>query len=181
MTRRVLKPVFGGLEPTRRGYVVLWALLAWTWFWFIAAMTVGADRRQGDSVARAAMALAVLGMVGFPVVLLGWRLPGIRRLYAAPCPMAIVSDAELELHIPSVGVRVYRWEDIGSLTPGRRGRGMLRSPTGEELVAIPSLILSGNWCSLAQMVASVRGDRYEAVRSWRFGSRLYFRCRDLAS
>ncbi|HEX7591420.1 MAG TPA: hypothetical protein VF375_05660 [Candidatus Limnocylindrales bacterium] len=123
------------------------------------------------------MALAVLGAVAGGFFRFGWRLPGIRRLYPSPPPRAVVTPTELELRIPAVGVRVYRWEEIGDLAPGPRGTGLLRSPEGQELVSIPADLLRGNRRSLAKTVVRARCDRYVAVRKWRFGHRLYFASR----
>jgi hypothetical protein len=175
-TRKVLKP-FRPTTPTRWGAVVLGAIWLWTAFWVIASGVV-ALARDGSAPDQTMACLAVLGFPAWCAVLFGWRLPGIRRLYPEPRPMAVVSDEGLELHIPSIGVRAFRWDEIGSLSRGRRGRGVLRSPAGKELTSVPSNLMTG-WCSLAQAVASARGDRYEAIRSWRFGPRIYLRSRGL--
>ena len=171
VTRKVLRP-FLPASPTRWGIIVLGAIQLWTAFWVIASGAV-ALTRDSSAPDRTMMWLAVLGFPAWCAVLFGWRLPGIRRLYQEPRRMAVVSDEGLELHIPSVGVRVFRWDEIGSLSRGRRGKGVLRSPAGQELAAVPSTLMSG----LAQAIASARGDRYEAIRSWRFGPRIYLRSR----
>jgi hypothetical protein len=123
------------------------------------------------------VALAMAGVVSGVIIMFAWRLPVIRRLFPAPPAKAVISGTELELHIPSIGVRTFAWDEIGSISPGPRGTGVLRSPAGRELVAIPPLLLNGNWHSLAQMIADVRGDRYAAMSARRFGPRRYLTLR----
>ncbi len=173
-TRRVLKPFFPP-DPNRLGVIVLGAIWSWTMFWVLASMVVAMRQPAGFSYADPTQVwLALPGVPAWCVVLYGWRLPGVRRLYPVPLPMAVVSDDGLELHIPSVGIRAYRWDEIGSLSRGRRGSGVLRSPDGRNLVAVPPRLMSGNWSSLAQMVCDVRRDRYVVVRAWHIGPRIYF-------
>ena len=182
MGRQVLKPI---LAPgmTRRGYFVFWFLYFWVCFWVIASGFAGTYSHtvpEGFMPNPTMMTLALLGMAIWIAIRFGWRLPGIRRLYPAPRAMAIVSPEGLELHIPSVGIRRYRWDEIGGLVPGPRWTGVLRSPNAQDLVSIPPTLLRGNWRSLALMVVRARGDRYVAFRSGlldRLGPPLYLRSR----
>jgi hypothetical protein len=177
--KQVLRPI---MPPSfsRRGAMVFWFLEFWLLFWVLASMVFSSASSgvEGGWMPNVPMAgVALLGAAVLAVILVGWRLPGIRRLYLSPPPLAVITPTELELHIPSVGVRRYRWEEIGELVRGPRRTGILRSPTGENLESIPPHLLQGNWRSLAQMVVRARGDRYLAVRSWRFGPRLFFASR----
>jgi hypothetical protein len=160
--------------------MVFWFFEFWMFFWVMASMIFGSASSRVESgwMPNVPMfGVALLGWAVLAVIQVGWRLPGIRRLYPSPPPLAVITPAELELHIPSVGVRRYRWEEIGELVRGPRRTGILRSPTGEFLESIPPRLMQGNWRTLAQMVVRARGDRYVAVRKWRFGHRLYFASR----
>jgi hypothetical protein len=178
LTPQVVKPFRP--SPTRLGLRVWEALAFWEFAWVMASMLsalVSGEVPSEFAPSQIAMALALLGIPVSLLVQFGWHLPGIRRLYPSPLPRAVVTPTELELRIPAVGVRVYRWEEIGDLAPGPRGTGLLRSPEGQELVSIPADLLRGNRRSLAKTVVRARGDRYVAVRKWRFGPRLFFASR----
>lgn len=175
ITRPILAPPPTTLGRSLLGLTILLAVLC-----VLAAGVTGPGpdaRPPGLMSASTWMGLAIVDSLAFLIFTLGWRLPGVRRLYPSPSPLAIASERGLELHIPSVGVRVYRWEDVGSLARGEKGGGILRAPGGEELVSVPACLMSGNRRTLAESVVEVCGDKYVAQRSWRFGPRKHFALR----
>src|ERR1035437_2117690 len=162
---KTLRPRFAA-APTATGKAILFTTLALVTSCVIGAGVIGKTTAAGEfSPDRLLMSLAVLGAVVFLIVTLGWTMPGVARLYLKPRPLAVISDDVLELRIPSVGIRVYRWDEIGSLSDGSRGRGVLRSPTGVALVTIPSFLMSDGRHTLAQLVVEARGDRFAVHRS----------------
>lgn len=155
-----LRPRFAA-APTAAAKGILFGLLALVAVCVLGAGLLGKTTAAGEFAPDPPlMSLAALGTVTFLVITLGWTMPGVRRLYVKPRPLALASDEVLELHIPSVGIRIYRWDEIGSLSGGRSGRGVLRSPTGEALVTIPSYLMSDGRHTLAQLVVEARSDRF---------------------
>jgi hypothetical protein len=176
---RVVRPLYPPPAATRAGNLVFLALSLWMGVWLLAAyMTASMEQSAGSPGPLISMCLAVAGGFIGCIILFGWRLPGIRRLWAAPAPLAVITEDRLVLHVPSVGIRAFDWDEIGSLTRGSKGSGVLRSTTGDALMSIPPSIMNGNLHGLAQVVAGVRGDRYEAVRAARIGPRRYLALRE---
>lgn len=122
--------------------------------------------------------LALPGIAVLGIVTLGYRAPIVRRLYPQPLPRAIITDTDLELHLPRIGVRRYQWDEVGELTaPKGHKVGALLSPEGALLAEVPWVLVTGNWRSLAQLVVEVRPERYELVPTTRFGPPTLFRTR----
>jgi hypothetical protein len=157
-------------EPSPLGWLVQAILWGWTLLWAASYLwtTTGstAERAASGTVCMAGMALA--GVAGWLVVVLLWRLPPFRRLYAEPHPIAILDDKGLELHSPRVGVAHLAWDDIGALRPRRNHPAELLGIDGTVLAEVPGALISSGRPNLARAVVSIRPDRYALLRS-RFG------------
>lgn len=176
VSRRTLKP-FMPPSPTKAG----------RWLWggtlgvvAVCVLAAGATGRASEGTvggfdpSPTFMILAFAGSAAFLVITVGWRLPVVTRLYPQPSPLAVISHESLELQIPSLGIRCYRWDEIGSLSPSKAGHGSLCSPAGEELVDLPPCLMAGARRTLAQLIVEVQGDRFRLERSRPFQAPKYF-------
>ncbi len=182
-SRRTLRP-FRATAPNKIGRWMLGATLTTGAVCVLGAGATGRASREvagGFEPGGVFMILAVLAAAAFLLLTLGWRLPGIERLYLKPLPLAVVSDEGLELHIPSAGVFLVRWDETTGLSRGQNGRGSLRAKTGEELVQVPSSLMSDGRRTLAQLVVEVRGDMFILERSRPFSPPKYFTSRQTSA
>jgi hypothetical protein len=162
VTRRILTP-WQPPAPNRKGTWAIASVLTICGASVLAGTATSHFSNATSSDFNVGTGFAILALVafaGFVVLTLGWRLPGVRMLYPEPWPKAIAAPQGLELHIPNLGVCKYGWEEVGSLVARHRGRGVLRSPTGDALVEIPGCLMSGGRTTLARFVVASRPDRF---------------------
>jgi hypothetical protein len=154
-----------------------WTLEFFRWVWIPACfvtpliLNLAVPDRFGFDLFRAFMGAALAPALLF---LPGNRGP-FRALFLQPPPLAILTEKDLELHLPGIGVRRYGWEEVASLTPGGPYEpGMLRGIDGGTLALVPRGLVLGRWKSLAQVVVRRRPDRYRTVRVGLFSTQTSF-------
>jgi hypothetical protein len=91
-------------------------------------------------------------------------------LAARPQPGAVLGSTGIELNLPGIGTRSFRWDEVGSMSMEHRLQsfGELRDADGQTLVTIPESLIyprGPHWWddgdTLAQAVVNTRPDRYE--------------------
>ena len=139
--------------------------------WFLGMLTVhGALYPDmgpvGTQLVAVLVAVAPIALfLGSPVL---GRVPGLRWLLATPQPLATLDGDEIELALPRVGVRRFRWQQIDRLElheTWRRRWGELRALDGSLLAIVPCdlVYLKGTWRTaptLAEAVVRTRPDLF---------------------
>ncbi len=161
-----------GATPSNAGVALGWVAVPWL---FAVLVAVGAAREASGSAGTAGpvLALLVFSVAVTPGVLflassaLG-KVPGFRWLLAEPQPSVILDADGIQVRLPGVDVRQFRWDDVAGMQVRRtwsRTWGELLGMDGAVLTTIPFhlVYLKETWSTaptLAQKVVEAQPDRY---------------------
>ena len=151
--------------------------MGWLAFpWGFAVLVAADAAREATGFAGTAqpvLAILVVLVAATPGVLFlasPWlgRVPGFRWLSAVPQPLVVLDDDGIQLQLPRIGLRRFRWDDIAGLevrSTWKRTWGELIGIDGSVLATIPFdlVYLKETWTTaptLARRVVEAQPERY---------------------